>query len=276
MSDENGLAKREETAIDKPQLTQLGIPRPEGRYTRGDYVARGLEIRSLGAPLSVRIIEGNQLLLVAEGTEKERKSVWGRLEDGVLVIGGGSKSSSRGGGSVSNVVISGGNISISGLGGRVRINGVEMGSGEPESTLKVTIGVPKGCPIFLNKYSDEATIGDTEAPLKADVLDRGNIHVGRIADAILTASNHSNVEVVNVSGALVANVGGHSTVEVKGGDVQACTFNVAGHSTGAFSGLAQMGMLNASGHSNIYVAHVTNEPLRTQDRHSNVRVGNVG
>ena len=110
---------------------------------------------------------------------------------------------------------------------------------ENRSKLKLTIGVPRGSDVSMNKQIGDVTMGDTMGHVALETIS-ADVRIGRVRDASVKIVGGGDVSIANVDGTLSLSVAGSGDVRV--GNTGNASISIAGSGD---SSLGTVGSLNA-------------------------------
>lgn len=244
------------------------------------YNATELDIGNVEASVEILPIDGVEIKVSIKGPKSMADAVSVSSRGNTLVIRGKESSGVHVRGS--GVVITGGgafiggSVSIGGMrGGRITTgNTTVVMSGGGESSLIISIGVPKGTAVKVAGVQGLVTIGDTHGRLQASVLGGDDIKAGKVADASLSVQGSGDIFVASVEGNLSMSVQGSGDIRVRGGTVGNLNVSVMGSGDARFNGEATDASLSVMGSGDIDVGYVKNKPITNVMGHGDINVGN--
>jgi len=175
-------------------------------------------------------------------------------------MGGTTVFSNRSGG----MTVMGGTVAgtMSIIGGRVFVNGVEMtpGSGTgPVEQVEVVIDVPWRTLVTIeDKVGGEYELDDTEGALRLRLNGSGGVTAGRVGPAEVAIQGSSDVEIQSVTGQTMrVTIQGSGGLVVREGQVETLSLSVQGSGDAVYGGRAQHADLSVMGSGDIRVNQVT-------------------
>lgn len=247
------------------------------------FSTTSLRLSGLTARLVAEPWDRSDMELTVSGPKDELESIVAEPQGSVLSIEGrATRGRSRGvhvddiriearsggsrvtiqGSTVGGINISGGSVVIPGNANRT-----------DAETVVVSVKVPRGADITLDKLNGNAQIGDVDGALDVDVNGLNEIRAGRLRTATISASGNSSVHIAEVNGPLSAQTSGLSHVKVKAGSASALNVQASGSSKFRFDGVADTAILSVSGMGRIDVAKVKARPIKKRSGMGEINVG---
>lgn len=243
------------------------------------FAATEIEVRDLPATdLDIQVHSENRIIVTKEGIESDISDISVR-QNGNAVIVSGSSSQKSSGFRVSNVSVSGirgaVNSIFSGAGNvLIRSGNFSISSGNKDNETKVTVKVPKGCPVTVSGIDGKTTIGDTKGSLRVHATLAGDVQVGHVVDATLNVQGSSNIIASRIDGNVFASIQGSGDIKIKQGAVTMLNASIQGSGEIRFGGKAQNANLSVMGSGDIDVVHVESRPSINIMGSGEVNVGN--
>jgi len=119
--------------------------------------------------------------------------------------------------------------------------------------LYVKVTVPRGTNVNISSLVGNAAIGDTEAALHLDAAVT-NARIGKVASAKIDLGGDGEVDIAQVDGPLILDVGG--SVKVKVGPVGSVRADIAGSGDATFGAIAGGLTLDIAGSADVTAARV--------------------
>jgi hypothetical protein len=232
--------------------------------------ASALEVRGVDANVKVDVCTASDIEYTITGPADQVEAIRANVQSGTLVIEGSGSGSSSGG-----VTILGGDIVVGNVFGRGNVT-VVTGSGGGESAVRITIKVPQGTPVNINRVLGNVVIGDTNGPFTASTQGSSNVRVGRVTSAQLSVQGSGDIRIKEVNGAVMARVQGSGDIEIERGTMPSLTATVQGSGDINVGGTATTARLKVMGSGDIRVAHVQQRPMESVMGSGDIRVRRVG
>lgn len=190
--------------------------------------------------------------------------------DGAVTITG-----PRTSGSSSVTVVGNTTVVVSGGGtAEVTIGGVDATTLETDAEpVTLTLELPRGTALSLNRFAGDATIGDTGAALTVALLG-GTVDAGHVTEASLTINGSGDIRLRAASSALAMTVNGSGTIVVEDGAVRDLSGRINGSGSLRFGGRAETADVAINGAGTIDLAHVDAEPRTQMAGAGRITVGN--
>lgn len=223
------------------------------------FEAGSAELIGVAGRVSIRLHDGHDIRLRAEGPKRWISDLVRRTEAGVLVVNAGSLSGSVGGSAVT--IASGpgaraetriGSLSITSDGG------VAIG-GSTEAPPEVELYVPPGTPLTVTGAVGEWDIAALKAPLALELMG-GKVRAGAMTSARLSVRGGGEIEIARVDGDLHADIAGSGSITVLAGAVTSLKSSIAGTGSVVVQAPAERAELAVSGVGSIEVQKVRQEP----------------
>ena len=204
------------------------------------------------------IIDGDEEIKVTADVGVTRRVL--KISAPYPFIGEDAPSSASGhnifGGNIFNSVMSSG-MSI--VNDRVMVNGRTV---DMNRLITVTVAVPVGATIRIDKLLGAAQIGDIQGDLDCAIQSKTIIAAGQVKNLTVSISGQGEVQVTEASGLIDANINGAGKVRVSKGKVTSFNAIVSGAGNISFLGVADTSHMRVSGMGNIYLTECLSVPQK--------------
>lgn len=219
------------------------------------FDASAAELIGVAGHVSIRLHDGHDIRLRAEGPKRWISDLVRRTEAGVLVVNARSLS-----GSAINIVSGPGARAETRIGSLTITSegGVAIG-GSAEDAPEVELYVPTGTPLTVTAAAGEWDIAALKAPLSFELIG-GEVRAGAMTSARLSVRGGGEIEVARVDGDLHADIAGSGTITVLAGSVTSLKSSIAGTGSVVVQAPAERAELAVSGVGSIEVQKVRQEP----------------